>query len=657
MPSLSSQLLNPHSPQSPDSPPSQAEAEDSIRTMLDQGQTFLAHDLARKALRRFPDSARLRQATALALLRAGALAEAQGVLENLYPVPLRADAVPLRHGAEADEETLGLIARVHKDLWRRSGRAEDARRARDAYGRGFEASGGSWTGINAATLSWIVGDRAESSRIAGLVLEATEHVTPDAEADRYWHRATRGEALLLLGREAEAVAAYAQAASLAGHRYGAVAASRRQLQLLAAHGFPVPARLFRAMTPPAVVVSVGHMLDRPDRAVPRFPPSQEEAVRAQIVRHLDETDARIGYCSAACGSDLLFLEAMYAREAEVHVVLPYSAADFLEASVRYAGPQWVARFEEALGRAASVKYLSEESVQGDDSLFAWMGRMLLGYATLAAQPLGADPVLLAVWDGRASALAGGTADLVAGWPDPARLRVIPLGPTPVPGVTPAPHPPQPRAPRTEAAVRRQVKTLLFADVVGYSQIQEDRMPAFMFSFLERVAGHLPPTSGFVNTWGDAIFVLMDDATRLAEYALALQEVVCDTDWAEYGLPREMSIRIGLHAGPVFEGIDPITGALNYYGSHVNRAARIEPVTVPGNIYASEQFAALLTAEQQGAAHEARREGREWRPAFACEYIGTLDLARDFGSLPTYHLRRFQAAAFHEADTNRPDRLV
>ncbi len=642
MPLLPSQSLDPRSPQPPDFPSSQAEAEAAVRTMLDQGQTFRAHDLAQKALRRFPDSARLRQATALALLRAGALAEAQGVLEDLYPAPMRRDSVPLRHGAEADEETLGLIARVYKDVWRRSGRVEDARCARDAYGRGFEASGGSWTGINAATLSWIVGDRAQAARLAGSVLEATGQAAPGSEADRYWHWATRGEAFLLLGRGAEAQAAYARAASLAGRRYGAVAASRRQLQLLAAHGFPVPDPLLQMMTPPAVLVFVGHMLDRPGRAVPRFPESQEEAVRAEIVRHLEETDARIGYCSAACGSDLLFIEAMQARGAEVHLVLPYSPADFLDASVRYAGPQWVARFEAALGRAASVKYLSEESVQGDDSLFAWMGRMLLGYATLAAQPLGAAPVLLAVWDGRESALAGGTADLVAGWPDPARRRVIPLGPPSQPGVTPAPHLPQPHAPRTEAAIRRQVKTLLFADVVGYSQLQEDRMPAFMFSFLERVAGSLPPTDGFVNTWGDAIFVLMDDATRLAEYALALQEVVCDTDWAEYGLPREMSIRIGLHAGPVFEGIDPITGALNYYGSHVNRAARIEPVTVPGNIYASEQFAALLTAEQQAAAHEARQAGREWRPAFACEYIGTLDLARDFGSLPTYHVRRFQA---------------
>ena len=145
MPSLSNQSSLPPSTHPPGFPSSQLEAEAAVRGMLDQGQTFLAHDLARKALRRFPDSVRLRQATALALLRAGALAEAQAVLEELYPAPLRADTVPLRHGEEADEETLGLIARVYKDLWKRSGRAEDACRARDAYGRGFEASGGSWT--------------------------------------------------------------------------------------------------------------------------------------------------------------------------------------------------------------------------------------------------------------------------------------------------------------------------------------------------------------------------------------------------------------------------------------------------------------------------------------------------------------------------------
>ena len=43
--------------------------------------------------------------------------------------------------------------------------------------------------------------------------------------------------------------------------------------------------------------------------------------------------------------------------------------------------------------------------------------------------------------------------------------------------------------------------------------------------------------------------------------------------------------------------------------------------------------------------------------YATKPIGTLDLARDFGCLPTYHLRRFQAAAFHPAGTNRGDGQV
>ncbi|MDQ2800850.1 MAG: DUF4071 domain-containing protein, partial [Armatimonadota bacterium] len=177
----------PSSSQSPDFPSFQAEAEAAVRQMLDRGQTFLAHDLARTALHRFPDSARLKQAVALTLLRAGALSEAQAALECLYPTPLRPDAVPLRHATQVDEETLGLIARVYKDLWKRSGQPEDACRARDAYLRGFQASGGYWTGINAATLSWIVGDHAQAAEVAGLVLDATEQASPSTEADRYWH--------------------------------------------------------------------------------------------------------------------------------------------------------------------------------------------------------------------------------------------------------------------------------------------------------------------------------------------------------------------------------------------------------------------------------------------------------------------------------------
>ena len=592
----------------------------AIRRLLDQGRTFQAHDLAQEAVGRFPDSLLLQKALGLTLLRAGAVAEARLVLEALGPQP--------------DHETQGLIARACKETWQRSGVLRDAVCARDAYRQAYQQGGGAWPGINAATLSWIVGDRAEAARLAEEVLDAAPEEETEDVGEGYWRLATRGEALLLLGRNEEASTAYQQAVGLAGNRYAQVAASRRQLEMLAGHGLPVPDALLQTLRPPTLLVFAGHMIDGATRPIPRFPASYVSEVKREIVRRLDETDACIGYCSAACGSDLLFIEAMHERGAEVNVVLPYAKTDFLRSSVAFAGPEWTLRFEEALAQANSVRYVTEESLQGDETVFEIMDRVLLGYAALAGGLIGAEPVLLAVWDGKTdNPLPGGTADTIARWPDPARLIVIPLkvpapeDSKPTPSL-PIVAPPSPTSP----AMQRLSKTLLFADVVGYSRMLEEAMPAFMFHFLARVASHLPRTPGFVNTWGDAIIALMDGATPLAEYALALQEVVCDTDWTGFGLPGRISVRIGLHAGPVFEGIDPITGALNYYGVHVNRAARLETVTVPGNVYASEQFAALLTAEQ-------RMERPGLRPGFICDYVGILALPKNQGRQPTYHVRR------------------
>ena len=594
----------------------QTEPEAEARRLLEQGQTFLAYTLAQAALLEFPESVPLRLSAALALLRAGALGEARDALED----PALA--------ADHSEETLGLRARVLKEAWLRSGLPEDARPARDAYRQAFHTSRGPWTGINAATLSWIVGDRDDAEALAQEVLEILEQTTQAGGADPFWHAATRGEALLLLERDTEAEAAYAEAASLSGRRYASFAACRRQVRLLAEAGLPVSASLSRVLAPPTVVVFAGHMLDLPGRQTPRFPPEREKEVRQAIAAQIDALDARIGYCSAACGSDILFLEAMRARGAEVNIVLPYAQADFLSASVAFAGPEWVERFHQAIAAADSVRFVTEESVHGDSAVFGMMGQVLRGFAFLAGQAIEASVHLLAVWDGQPGDRIGCTADQVAHWPDPDHLHLIPL----TASVSPAASLAAVGAPA--ASIRRQIKTLLFADMVGYSRLQEDAMPAFMFHFLSRVVQSLPHPPVFVNTWGDAIFAIMDDATSLAEYALALQEVICNTDWAEYGLPAAMSVRIGLHAGPVYEGLDPITRTTNYYGSHVNRASRLEAVTVPGNVYASEQFAALLTSEQQTPDRA--------QSAFTCQYVGVLALSKDYGHQATYHLRRQKA---------------
>ena len=87
----------------------------------------------------------------------------------------------------------------------------------------------------------------------------------------------------------------------------------------------------------------------------------------------------------------------------------------------------------------------------------------------------------------------------------------------------------------------------------------------------------------------------------------------------------MSIRIGMHTGPVFRGLDPIIRRDGFFGAHVTRAARIEPVTARGSVYVTEQMAAAL-------AGSGSRD-------FFCDYLGSVPLAKHYGSNKLYRLRR------------------
>lgn len=71
--------------------------------------------------------------------------------------------------------------------------------------------------------------------------------------------------------------------------------------------------------------------------------------------------------------------------------------------------------------------------------------------------------------------------------------------------------------------------------------------------------------------------------------------------------------------------DPVRDETSYFGEHVTRAARIEPVAPPGAVFVTEAFAALLALE---------------RPAgFVCEYVGRVPTAKSFGPMPMHLLRR------------------
>ena len=107
--------------------------------------------------------------------------------------------------------------------------------------------------------------------------------------------------------------------------------------------------------------------------------------------------------------------------------------------------------------------------------------------------------------------------------------------------------------------------------------------------------------------------------------MELRDMVRETDWRRLGLPGDLNIRIGLHVGPVYYAQEPLLRRLNFFGSHVNQAARIEPITSAGNVYASEQFAAFLLASRD---HQ-----------LECRYVGEIKLPKEFGSYPIYHIKR------------------
>src|SRR4029079_10210203 len=132
-----------------------------------------------------------------------------------------------------------------------------------------------------------------------------------------------GEAHVILGNLPEAQRWYQQALSRGASRLGDVASIRRNLMLLAKK-LPVSPEIWELFNSGSVVVFSGHMIDHPERPDPRFPadPQLEERVRASLDASLDRMRAVIGYVSGACGGDILFAEALLARQGELHVVFP-----------------------------------------------------------------------------------------------------------------------------------------------------------------------------------------------------------------------------------------------------------------------------------------------------------------------------------------------
>ncbi len=581
----------------------------TVQEALASGDLFGAYDAASRAIMDGHDNEEMRHSQALALARMGDTERALGLFR----------AYGLDRSRKSHRRALG--ARLLKDEALATGDREDLKAAYQAYRTIFDKDRDSYPGINAASLALLAGEADVARDLAKRILRLKKVKEPGD----YYCAATRAEAFVNHGDAGGASDAQELANTLPGANGGARAGTLRQLAIVApAAGLPASAQecLLRLLRPPATFHYAGHMFV-PDAA-------HEQRILAEVEAALAERNGGYAFGSIAAGADVLVAEAVLRRGGELNIVLPCAMPDFFAQSVRPAGEAWVKRAEACLAGARSVVYASQLEYVSDPTLFGYGSAVAMGLARLRAQHLSTDSFQLAIWDRQEGGPVGTGADVRLWQRRGGDTHVIDAGPVDRSYARPEPT--------CSQSLPRRTASILFTDYAGFSRLTESSYPLFDKEVMGRIAAVLEQHGDKIlarNTWGDALYTVMDGAVAGAEIALHLQRALSQADPADLGLAADQGgMRIALHYGSVYESRDRVTGQANFLGNEVARAARIEPVTPPGDVYVTEPFAAMI------ALHAPDR--------FRCRYVGQVDLAKKYGAFPMYRLTAAAPAVEAEA---------
>lgn len=585
-----------------------AAAEAEVADRLAAGDALSAFDRAAAARRDGVESPRLRYLMVRALAASGDSLGAMHLYEQLDLA------------ASGDVDSLALAGRIWKDA--AFDNAGDRRpgllgQAAAAYHRAWALSGASFPAINAASLYALLGEYERAAALAG-------PIAANGAADDYWDRATLVEALLLLNRGEEALRHAQGAHGGSGARAGDRASTCRQLSRLAASGAidtGHAAAIVDLLRPSPVGVYCGRMF--------RAGGAGEANARAAIAAALDAQPLSALIGPLACGADLLFAEEGVARGIDLTVVLPFAEDDFVAQSVVSGGEAWRARYVACRDRAAMVHFVSSARYVSDDCQFVLGSHTMMGLAKLRARELETTAIQLAVVDTNvaarsSAAIAGTNADIALWQQHGGETLTVSVGDLDRSLDFPS-------APKPPEGTSRGLYAILFADFAGFSKLGEAELPIFareVMGGIGRVLDDFGDAVLFRNTWGDAVYAIIDDPATAARIALAMQERL-DILPPALGLDgQKAGMRTGIHFGPIYRGVDPVVGNELWYGTEVTRTARIEPVTLVGQVYCTQPLAAML----------ALRNARD----FDCDYVGKVQLAKDYGELALYRLSRRSA---------------
>ena len=534
----------------------------TIEDLISSGRYFEAHSLAEEFCEKNPDNLRALQLCGLSMSKSGARLAAIKFLE------------PVLMEHPQDAETAGILGGVYKEQFKKTADTQYARKSLETYLQNFEKTKSPFTGINAATMSRILGKGKKAKELAAEVIEIA------SDEDSFWAYSTIGEAYLLKQQPVEAATYYRKAARLGGSHYGNMGSVYAQLLILK-HYINVPINIISMFAPPKIAVFAGHMIDN-NRSAPRFPEEISDRVKLAISHELKANNIKIGYTSLASGSDIIFVEALLELGGEANIFIPFDRDDFMATSVSFAGHQWVEKFEK-IEASQKITYLSKSRHENADVLFQFLGKVMIGAGIMRSSQFHTQPYLLTVaseWD--KLHLSGGTNSIRSIWPFPDKL--LNINPDRLTNPENNVHDSAGRSASSGFDLARVKHKSINYFVLATLVCEEERDSPEVAEVADKVKAELndfpgPNRSGITN---ESVYALYSKANTAVDFAIRL------LGWAEH---HKVEVRIALEA--------VLMGKRDDVKSVIEDTSSLKTIAFTGACYATMQFAAALSAEQLG----------------------------------------------------------
>lgn len=148
-------------------------------------------------------------------------------------------------------------------------------------------------------------------------------------------------------------------------------------------------------------------------------------------------------------------------------------------------------------------------------------------------------------------------------------------------------------------------TILFADIVGFTQLSEHIPPGQLVNLLNEIFSAFDQLSEKhslekIKTIGDAYMVVGGIPTQRSDHAEAIAEMALDMqdELARFNVKNiaTLNIRIGINTGPVVAGVIGTKKFIyDLWGDAVNTASRMESHGLPGSIHVTQSTYECLRA--------------------------------------------------------------